>query len=147
MKVLLREKIEKLGERGEIVEVANGYARNYLIPRSLAVLATTANFRQLEIERARIAKLATKERADLEAARDRLESTSCTIVAPASPEGHLYGSVGGQEIAEAVNKEGLSVEADHVMLEQPFKETGVYVVEFRLAPDIVAKARVWIVAE
>jgi len=147
MKVLLREKIEKLGERGEIVDVADGYARNYLLPRSLAVPATSANYRQLEMERARIAKLAAKEQADLEASRDRLAATSFTIVGAASPEGHLYGSVGAQEIAAALKQDGFNVHPKNVSLEQPLKEVGVYVVEMELAHEITAKTRVWIVAE
>jgi len=147
MKVLLREAIEKLGARGEIVEVANGYARNYLIPRQVAVLATEANFRQLEMERARIAKLETKEKEERQATLQRLEATSCTLVAAASPEGHLYGSVGEQEIADILRKEGLPVEPGNVVLEEHFKETGVYVIEVRLAPDMVGQTRVWIVAE
>ena len=147
MKVLLREKVDKLGNRGEIVDVADGFARNYLLPRQLAVQATTANFRQLEIERARIAKQETQERAEKEAARDRLEATSCTILAPASPEGHLYGSIGAREIADALAKEGVQLDPKNVQLEQPFKEVGVYLVEVALDKDLAAKTRVWIVPQ
>jgi len=147
MKILLREKIEKLGERGEIVDVAAGYARNYLLPRRLAVPATSANYRQLELERARIAKLAAREQAELEALRDRLAATSCTIVAAASPEGRLYGSVGPREIAEALKQEGFNVDPKQVNLEQPLREIGVYVVEMELAHEMTADTRVWIVAE
>ena len=84
MKVLLKENIEKLGERGEIVDVANGYARNYLLPRNFAVMATETNFRQLESERAKIAKRSAAEHTALEAERDQIERTSCTVVAPPS---------------------------------------------------------------
>ena len=147
MKVLLRDKVEKLGERGEIVEVADGYARNFLLPRSLAMPATAANYRQLEIEKGRIAKLAQREQVEREDTRKRLESSSSTIVAPASPEGHLYGSVGAREIAEVLNRDGFKIDAKHVNLDEPLKEIGVYVVEIELAPDAVAKTRMWIVAE
>ncbi len=147
MKVLLRETVEKLGERGEIVDVAPGHARNYLIPRRLAVPATEANFRQLEIEKARIARLIAKEQAEREAARQRLEAASCTVVAAASPEGHLYGSVGPQQIAEVLQAEGFEIEPARVRLEEPLKEVGVYLVEIDLAPGVAASTRVWIVAE
>ena len=147
MKVLLRETLEKLGERGEIVDVKPGYARNYLLPRHLAVPATEDNFKQLEVERARIGKRIVKERQEREALREKLETVSCTITMSASPEGHLYGSVGPQEIAECLVKEGFDVSEQHIKLEEHFKETGVFVVEVALAADLVANVRVWIVPE
>jgi len=147
MKVLLKENIEKLGERGEIVDVATGYARNYLLPRNLAVTASETNFKQLEVERAKIAKKIAAERTAMETARARIERTSCTVIATASPEGHLYGSVGPGEIADALNKEGHRIDARLVKLEHPFKETGVFVIDIEFAPDLVGKTRVWIVAE
>ncbi len=147
MRILLKQGIEKLGERGEIVEVADGYARNFLLPRNVAVPAMAGNFRQLEIERAKIAKQVAAERVALETAHDRLESTSCTIVAPASPEGHLYGSVGARDIAQALNKEGFEVNEHNIRLEQPFKEIGVHLVDIELASDLTGRARVWILAE
>ena len=147
MKVLLRETVEHLGTQGEIVDVKDGYARNYLLPRGLGVPATDTSFKQIEMERARIAKLIAKERTELEAARIRLESVSFTIVAAASPEGHLYGSVAGREIAEALAKEGFQVTEQHIKLEEPFKEVGVYIVPVALSPDLIASIRVWIVSE
>lgn len=147
MKVLLRNTIEKLGERGEIVNVADGYARNYLLPRSLAVPATAENFKQLEIEKQRLQKLARKEQAELEGLRDRVAASSCSIVAAASPEGHLYGSVGAGEIVEALAKEGFDIDERGVGLDEPIKEVGVYVVDLQLGHDLVAQTRVWIVAE
>ncbi len=147
MKVLLKENIDMLGERGEIVNVANGYARNYLLPRNLAVTATETNFKQLDIERAKIAKKTAAERVAKEAARDSLERTSCTVTASASPEGHLYGSVGPAEIAAALTEEGHEVGAHDVKLEHPLKEAGVFVVDVELASDLVATIRVWVVAE
>ena len=147
MEVLLRETIERLGQRGEIVDVADGYARNYLLPRGLAVVAASTSFKQLEVERARIAKKATAERAALEAVRDSLERTSCTVAAAASPEGHLYGSVGPAEMAEAFGEDGMEVDPRTVRLEHPLKETGVFVVDIELAPDLIAKTRVWIIAK
>jgi len=147
MKVLLREDVEKVGGRGEIVEVADGFARNFLLPRRLAVPATEANFRQLEMEKGRIGRLAAKERAEREADRARLEGTSVTVVAAASPEGHLYGSVGPREIADALTKEGVPVQEENVRLAEHIKEVGVYVVEVQMAPDLVAQTRVWVVSE
>jgi len=147
MKVLLRNTIEKLGERGEIVNVADGYARNYLLPRRLAVPATPENFKQLEIEKQRLEKLAVQERAELDTLRERMASSSCTIVAAASPEGHLYGSVGARDISEALTRDGIGVAEHAVRIEEPIKEIGVYVVDLHLGHDLVAQTRVWVVAE
>jgi large subunit ribosomal protein L9 len=147
MKVLLKETIDKLGERGEIVDVAPGHARNFLLPRDLAVPATEANYRQLEIERGRLARQAERERRELDEVRNHLESTSCTIVAAASPEGRLYGSVGEREIAEALAQEGLEIDPHQVRLDEHFQEVGVHLVEIELARDLRAQTRVWIVSE
>ena len=147
MKVLLREEIEALGQRGEIVDVADGYARNYLLPRRLAVPATTASFRQLEMERARIARLSEREKQERSAIQTRLETTSCTLVAAASPDGHLYGSVGPRQIAAALADEGFDVDEHCVQLDEPLKEIGVYIVDLRLDKDTVARTRMWIMAE
>ena len=146
MKVLLKENIDTLGERGEIVDVAKGYARNYLLPRSLAVTATETNFKQLEVERAKIAKRAAAERIEQQAVLDSIERTSCTVTATASPEGHLYGSVGPDEIAEALNNEGHKISPHDVKLEHPLKEAGVFMVDIQLGPDSHATTRVWVVA-
>ncbi len=146
MKVLLKEEIGKLGSRGDVVQVADGFARNYLLPRHLAVTATPSNFRQIEIEKAKIAKQAEQELAELEAACKRLQGASCTIAAAAAPEGHLYGSVGSREIAEALKTAGFDVTESSVKLEQPFKEIGVFLVELALAPNLAAKVPVWIVS-
>lgn len=147
MKVLLREKIDKVGERGEIIEVKEGFARNFLLPRKLAVRATDENFKQLDAERARIERIKKRERVLLEESRAKLEQLSCTIVAAASPEGHLYGSVGPKEIAEAFSKEGVAITEHNVKLEQPLKETGVFLIELELGPDLTATSRVWITSE
>ncbi len=147
MKVLLKENIGKLGERGEIVNVAKGYARNYLLPRSLAVTATETNFKQLEVERAKIAKKVAAEQIEQRVVLDNIERTSCTVTATASPEGHLYGSVGPAEIAEALNKEGHEIGPNNVNLEHPLKETGVFMVDIELGPELTATTRVWVVAE
>lgn len=147
MKVLLREKVDKVGERGEIIDVKEGFARNFLLPRKLAVPATNENFKQLDAERARIERIKKRERVLLEEARAKLEQLSCTIVAAASPEGHLYGSVGPKEIAEAFSKEGVAIDENNVKLEQHFKETGVFLVELELGPDLKATTRIWITSD
>jgi large subunit ribosomal protein L9 len=147
MKVLLREHVEKLGDRGEIVEVAPGYARNFLLPRQLAVAASEANQRQLEAERARIAQAAAEEEERVRKTIEKIENTSCTVLAAASPEGHLYGSVGPDQIAVALQRDGFDVRSGDVKMDEHFKEVGVYLVKLRLAGGLGARVRVWVTQE
>jgi large subunit ribosomal protein L9 len=147
MKVLLRDHVEKLGDRGQIVDVAAGYARNFLLPRHLAVVASEANQRQLDLERARIAQAEAAEREETRALVQKLESTSATVIAAASPEGHLYGSVGPDQVAVALQRDGLDIRPGDVKMDEHLKEVGVFLVSVRLRGGLSARIRVWVVAE
>lgn len=147
MEVLLLEDVERLGKKGEVVKVAPGYARNYLLPRKLAALSTPENLRALEAERRRAEKQAAEREAALREMATRLEGTSVTITARAGEGGHLFGSVGPASIAAALQAEGFEVSEDMVHLEAPFRELGVYSVELRLGAEIHCTTRVWVVAE
>lgn len=145
MDVLLKTDVEKLGERGEVVNVATGYARNYLIPKGLAVKVDRANAHQLGVERGRLARQETREAADRRALAERVSAISLTISASATEAGHLYGSVGLEEIVAALAQEGVSVDPAGVHLEKPIKELGVYEVALQVAEDVEATVRVWVV--
>ena len=148
MKVLLREDIEKLGQLGEIVEVKAGYARNYLLPRRLAVLVSRDN-------EALIARI-KKRRAELEVARRRsfveqadvLRGKSITIEAKVAEERALYGSVDSRQVAEAVTRDlGHETDPRDVLIDAPFKELGTYDVEIRLHPEVTTTIKLWVVGE
>ena len=145
MDILLKTDVEKLGERGEVVNVATGYARNYLIPKGLAVKVDRANAHQLGVERGRLARQEAHEAADRRALAERVSAISLTISASATEAGHLYGSVGLEEIVAALAKEGVSVDPAGVRLEKPIKELGVYEVTLQVAEDVEATVRVWVV--
>ena len=145
MDVLLKTDVEKLGARGEVVNVATGYARNYLIPKGLAVKVDRANAHQLEMERGRLARQEAREAADRRALAERVSAISLTIGASATEAGHLYGSVGPEEIVAALAQEGVSVDPAGVRLEKPIKELGVYEVPLQVAEDVEASVRVWVV--
>jgi len=147
MELLLRQDIDKVGKRGEVVNVASGYARNYLIPRGLATKATAENKRVLEVQRqAEERREQAKVQALVDAAK-KIQGTSVTISAPAAPEGHLFGSIGPERIAEAFKADGMPIEAKMVLLDAPIKELGVFTVTVRITPDTKAVTRVWVVAE
>lgn len=147
MKVLLRQNIDKLGKRGQVVEVADGYARNYLFPQKMALKPTPQNVRQLDIEKRRFTQQEAEQKSSMQAIADRLREVSCTIVARADQDGHLYGSVTESMIVDALAEHKIPVEARWIQMEHPIKELGVYSVEVRLHSDIVSQVKVWVVEE
>jgi large subunit ribosomal protein L9 len=145
MRLLLREDVEKLGQRGEVIEVKDGFARNYLVPRGLGVLVTPENVRQLELERRRISQREARRVEELQQLARRLEGASCTIEVKASPEGHLYGSVSPRMITDAFKKSGIEIEEKSVRLERPIKEIGPHDVPIILHGDLTANVKVWVI--
>ena len=147
MDVLLKTDVTTLGERGEVVRVANGYARNYLIPKGLAVKVDKANAGQLATERQQLARQVAREEADRRALAERVSAISLTITATATEAGHLYGSVGPEEIVVSLAQEGVTVDPTAIVLEQPIKELGVYEVSVQVTEDVEATVRVWVVGD
>ena len=147
MKVILREDMENLGRAGEVVRVADGYGRNYLIPRSLAVLADTRNLKALEHERKVIEARAKKARKGAEAQASILAAASVVIPAKVGEEGKLFGSVTSRDVAEALAKQGIEVDRRLVLLDEPIKQAGEYKVRVKVATDIVPEVSVSVVAE
>ncbi|NQT52052.1 50S ribosomal protein L9 [bacterium] len=147
MEILLRKPVEHLGEAGDIVQVAAGYARNYLLPRKLATPVTSDNLNRLEADKRRVVREAERHHQTLVELAERLEGTSCTIAAQASDSGTLFGSVAAPQIAEALRQEGYDIPDRAVQLEAPIKETGVYAVTIVLAPEAEAVTRIWVVAD
>ena len=147
MQILLRKDVETLGKAGDIVDVADGYARNYLLPRKIAAPVTQDSLMQLEAERRRAQREAERHRQSMAALAKNIESASCTIAAQATDTGTLFGSVGPQQIADALKQEGFDVPPEAIRLEHPIKETGVYAIEIHLAPDIVSTTRIWVVPD
>ena len=147
MQILLRKIVEKLGKPGDVVEVAPGYARNYLLPQGFAVPITKENLRLVKIEIVESEKEEAKRRAELGLIKKALEESPCTITAKATEEGHLYGSVSATVIKEELAKTGISIEEKWILLESPIREIGTYDVPVHLAPDIETILKVWVVSE
>ena len=141
------ERTEHLGRTGDVVDVKPGYARNYLLPRGLAVLVTKGNM--AEVERARSQALAEEE-ARLAGLKDlgaKLADVSVTIEGKANEEGHLFGSVNAAQIAAALRDKDVPVDEKMVRLESPLKEIGVYDVSVHLHADVEAAIKVWVVQQ
>ena len=145
VEVLLAETVDKLGEQGDIVRVRAGYARNFLLPQGLATIATEQNKRQVDRHRERVA---AAEASRIKGLRDRAEAISkysVTLEANANKEGHLYGSIMAPDIAKALSSAGYEVTAEHIQLEGPLKELGMYTVKFELHPKAKGEVKVWVV--
>jgi len=141
-KVLLREDVDDLGARGEIVRVRSGYARNYLLPRNLAVEATAGNVKGIEAERAALLKKEAKERATAEAQSQQMGSLVLDFKRKAGEQGSLYGSVTSMDIAEALKERGYEIDRHRIHLREPLKRLGEYAVPVRLHRDVTIDLQV-----
>lgn len=147
MRVILLDDVATVGRRGQVREVSDGYARNFLIPRKLALQATAGNLRNLEhITQQQEAK-AQRVRRDAEALRARIEALVCEERRQASDEGKLFGSVTSQDIAEFLRRQGIPVERRRVLLDEPIKALGETLVPVRLHPEVTAHLRVTVVRD
>jgi large subunit ribosomal protein L9 len=144
--ILLREDIDELGGRGEIVKVRAGYARNYLLPQGLATLATKGNVKQIEQERAALLKKAAVERATAEAQKDQMGVIELNFERQAGEHGTLFGSVTSMDIAESLREKGYEIDRKKVVLRQPIKETGDYTVKVRLHREVLLDVPVHVTA-
>lgn len=144
-RLLLKNDVAHVGSAGDIVEVAAGLSRNFLLPRKLAVPATDDVVRRHEGSEERRRKNAEKKRVEAEALAKRLTDVSVTVQAAAGPDGKLYGSVGAKEIAKLLAAEGFAVKAEAIELPEPLKEAGTHTVTLRLHADVAATVKVWIV--
>jgi len=147
VQVLLREKIDNLGEPGDVVDVASGYARNYLLPCNMAVVVTEDNMRRIQKEQELRRQEMEKLQSSLAELKEKLEQISCTVIAQATEEGRLYGSVTPAMVSEALVKKGLEIPERAVVIEDAIKELGIYEIKVQLAPEIEAVTKLWVVEE
>ena len=145
MQLVLTEDVEHLGKQGAVVEVRNGYGRNYLVPRGLATVPTPHNLRLLERYKVRVHQAREARIADLKVLADQIRKTPVQIEANANEEGHLYGSVGAPEISKALYGKNLKVEAEMVRLEGPIKQCALYEVNLNLGHETETKVKVMVV--
>ena len=147
MRIVLREDVEKLGHRGEVVEVKAGYARNFLLPKKKGLPATDGNLKVVERERRRYVVHQAKEREEAAAIARRLAGISCTIVRKVGENEQLYGSVTASDIAEYLEREGVAVDKRRILLDDPIKALGIYTVPVKVHPEVTGEVRVWVVKE
>lgn len=147
MKVILCQNVRNLGSMGATVNVADGYARNFLIPRKLAVSADSASARQIEHEMRNIRKREERLVVELKAVAKQMEALTLEIKARAGEEEKIFGSVTNVAIAEALREKGFDVDRRSIHLDEPIKSLGIYTVPVRLGNGVDATVKVWVVAE
>jgi large subunit ribosomal protein L9 len=144
MKIILKDDVEKLGKCGEVVEVKDGYGRNFLIARNLAIPATKGNLKAIrEVTKQKEIKDLKKKRQE-ERLKIQLEKISCTAEVRVGEEDKVFGSVTAQDISELLKEKGFEIDRHKILLETPIKALGVYTVPIKVASDLVANLKVWV---
>ena len=146
MKVVLSADVDKVGKRGDVKEVSPGFARNFLFPQGLALLPSPESLRQVEAMQRKSTLRFARDLEDMKLLREEMLKRSPTLEMKATEQGHLFGSVTSDLIAGAFRKEGVSVKDEAIVLENPIKDLGIYEIEVRLHPEVIFKAKVWVVA-
>ena len=147
MEVILREHVDNLGQRGDVVKVANGYARNYLLPRKMALKVTDANRRQIERERKIFDVREAEEKQQAESLAERLSQVEIAIARRVGENNTLYGSVTSADIAHALEAKGFQVDKRKIVLAEPLKAIGEVIVPLKIYRDVSAQLKVKVVPE
>lgn len=147
MEVILRQAVDNLGHPGDVVDVSNGYARNYLLPRGVAFLATEGNKKRIAQEKARLEAAEGDRRNTAQQLADKLAEVSITFAARVGEEGKLFGSVTAGDIAQQLDAQGYHVDRRMIDLHEPIKALGVYRVPLRLHADVRPEIKVWVIKQ
>jgi large subunit ribosomal protein L9 len=147
MKVILRKDVDKLGVIGDVVDVADGFARNFLVPKGMAYQATKGGLRQVEEEKKLLAKQAVKTEEMAQEKAQNLSEISLTFMVKATEDDQLYGSVTESDIADKLVEKGFEIDKKMIIIEEPIKSLGVFTIDVKLHPEVVGQVKVWIVRE
>lgn len=147
MKVILRKTFAQLGSIGEVVEVKDGYARNFLIPRKIAYPAIAGNIKALEEEKKQVAKKQIQELEEAQVLATDLEKVSITIPVKVGEEDKIFGSVTSQMIGEALKEKGYDIDRRKIEIDEPIKALGIYSINVKLHTDVSAVVKTWVVRE
>ena len=147
MKVILRQNLEKLGNIGEVVNVKNGYARNYLIPNNLAFMATDDAVKRIEREKMKLISQLSKERENAEALSQALSSIQLTIPMRTTEEGNLYGSITNQLVSEKLAELNFNIDKRNILIDEPIKTLGIFDVKIKLHTELTTNIKVWVINE
>ena len=147
MRIVLLKDVDRVGRAGEIVKVADGFARNFLIPQRQALLATDANVSRFELERKQHEATAEREKRAAANLAEELEKDSLTMVVRVGEEDKMFGSVTVQNISDLLNEKGYEVDRRKIVLGEPIRALGVYNIDMRLHSEVIATVKLWVVKE
>jgi len=147
MKIILRQDYDALGKMGDMVTVKDGYARNFLIPKQIAVLANQKNMKILQEESKTFERQQNKDKKQAEGLAKELEKVSITATVSVGEEDRVFGSVTAQTIADLLKEKGYDIDKKKIHLEESIKALGIYTVSLKLHQDVDANVRVWVVKE
>ncbi|MFH1856261.1 MAG: 50S ribosomal protein L9 [Candidatus Omnitrophota bacterium] len=145
IKLILKENVKGIGKVGQVIEAKDGYARNYLLPKNLALKATDFNIKQVEKEKEKKIKTLEKEKDLSLQLAEKIKNISCTIAVEAQPDDTLYGAINAQEIEKILKEEGFNIDKTQIMLEEPIKKIGVFQVPIKLHPEVTSSVKIWVV--
>lgn len=147
MKVILQQEVPNVGKAGDILDVSNGFGRNYLIPQGKALLASTKNVKELEHKKRLVAQKLKVEKETSLSLATKIEALSCTIARKVGEQEKLFGSVTSKDIQDLLVKEGFKIDKSSINLTEPIKSLGVFTVTIKLHPEVVANLKIWVVEE
>ena len=147
MEIILKEDVHNLGRALDVVKVKNGYAHNFLFPRGMAVLATDAAKRQIEVERLKVEEKSRQEKAAFQKVADKMKDVSLTIPAKVHEGEKLYGSIQASDIAAKLKELGYDIDKRHVLLPEPIKQLGMFSIKVQLHREVEAKVKLWIISD
>jgi large subunit ribosomal protein L9 len=147
MKVILKEDVKHLGKRGTVVDVSEGYGRNYLLPKKVAVKITPGNLKQIDREKRIIEIKMIKEKQEAEKLAARIGEVSCTIVRKVGENDALYGSVTSGDVQTVLKEEGFEIDKKKIVLDEPIKTLGIYKIPIKIHRDVTATMKLWVVKE
>jgi len=144
MEVILSQNVTDLGTVGQVVKVKEGYARNYLLPRKLAYLATPLNLKRIELQEKGRQEKFEQEKQSASVLAEKLAKVSCTVNVEVNDLERLYGSIGETDVVKALEVEGFSIDKKQVVFDNPIEELGIFDVGIKLHPEVTAKIRLWV---
>ncbi len=147
MKVILKKSIDKMGASGDIINVSEGYARNYLIPKGIAVTAEGGNMKNIEHHKKVIQDKLNKEKKEAEKIAEKLSAHSCTVAKKVGEEEKIFGSVTTADIEAALKKDGYDISKKDIVIADPIKALGIYTVHVKVFPGVDANLKIWVVQE
>ena len=147
MKIILRKDFESIGKAGEVVVVKNGFARNFLIPKGIALKADNRNIQLLEVEKKQEEVKVSKDKKDAELLAEQLSKISCTATVNVGEEDKVFGSVTTQNIADLLKEQEVEIDRKKIILNEPIKALGIYTIPIKIHPEVEAKIKLWVVKE